>query len=82
MELYKEILVEVLSRERAEVRFPGLEMDAEKMVETVCYRALCRIRDIIRDDSLSDKECFHKIEEIICTLEELGSDGGDRHDFG
>lgn len=82
MELYKEILIEALSKERMEVFFPELEIDGAKIVEMACYRALCRIRDIIRDERLSDGECFQKIEEIICTLEALGSGGGSRHDFG
>ena len=82
MELYKEILVEALSKERMEVFFPELEIDGEKIVEMECYGALCRIRDIIRDERLSDGECFRQIEEIICTLEALGSGGGSRHDLG
>ena len=27
-------------------------------------------------------DVFEKIEEIVCLLEELGSSGGNRHDFG
>ena len=37
---------------------------------------------ILADDALSDAECFRKIEAIVCILEELGGDGGGRHDFG
>ena len=43
---------------------------------------LCRIKEIIEDDTLDDPECFMKIEEIVCVLEEVGSSGGIRHDFG
>jgi len=46
------------------------------------YKALEKIRAILADDALSDAECFRKIEAIVCVLEELGSDGGGRHDFG
>ncbi|MEE1055782.1 MAG: hypothetical protein UH239_00850 [Acutalibacteraceae bacterium] len=46
------------------------------------YKALQKIKTIIEDDSLEDKECFMKIEEIVCLFEALGSDGGNRHDFG
>ncbi len=35
----------------------------------------------MRDDSLSDAECFEQIEMVICVLEEIGSNGGVRHDF-
>ena len=41
-----------------------------------------KIKAIIEDDSLEDKECFRKIEEIVCAFEEIGSNGGSRHDFG
>lgn len=45
-------------------------------------RALLRIRDILADDTLSDENCFHRIEAIVCLLEDLGIDCGGRHDFG
>ena len=81
MELYKEILIEVLSRQEVEVRFPHLAVNPAEIAEGVCYRALERIRDILRDDTRSDEACFLKIEEIVRVLEELGSHGGTRHDF-
>ena len=40
------------------------------------------IRAILRDDTLSDPACFHRIEAIVTTLESIGSHCGDRHDFG
>lgn len=82
MELYAEILKKVLEEEKAEVYFPELKLNAKEIVETECYKALKKIKDIISDTSLSDKECFMQIEYIICTLEDLGSrDCGGRHDF-
>lgn len=45
-------------------------------------RALLRIRDILADDTLSDENCFQRIEAIVCPLEDLGIDCGGRHDFG
>ena len=60
----------------------------EQMVEPAviirdrCYRALCRIKEILEDETPEDPECFQKIEEIVCVLEELGADAGIRHDFG
>lgn len=73
MELYKEII-------RRSIVLPEIHVD--KILESKCYQALCEIQRIIRDDRLSDKECFMKIEQIICVFEDLGSDGGTRHDFG
>lgn len=83
MELLQEILCHVLSSEKVQVSFPQLEnTDVSKIVELECYRALCRIKTILEDDSLHDSECFQQIEEIVCTFEELGSICGGRHDFG
>lgn len=73
MELYEEII-------HGSIVLP--EIHADKILESKCYQALCEIQRIIRDDRLSDKECFMKIEQIICVFEALGSDGGARHDFG
>lgn len=64
------------------VDFPRLPIDPQRMAKLKCYQALEKIKAVIRDDSLSDEECFMKIEEIICVLEDLGSGGSGRHDFG
>lgn len=82
MELCKEILVQILSQQNAEIVFPDLHMDAKQIIETECYKALQKIKVIIEDDSLEDEVCFQKIEDIVCVFEELGSSGGGRHDFG
>lgn len=83
MELFQEILCHVLSSEKVQVSFPQLEhTDVTKIVELECYQALRRIKTILEDDSLDDSECFHRIEEIVCAFEELGSSCGGRHDFG
>lgn len=78
MELYKEILAKVLEQQAIYVVFPGLHISAAEIVELQCYQALEKIKTIIRDDSLSEFMC---IEGIVCVLEEIGSDGGTRHDF-
>lgn len=51
-------------------------------VDGASSRALRRIQLILADDSLSDRECFQKIETIVSLLEDLGLDTGGRHDFG
>ena len=81
MELYKEILAQVLSQQKAEIVFPQLELNAVEIVETECYKALQKIKAVIDDHDLNDSECFSRIEEIVCTLEELGC-SSERHDFG
>ena len=80
MQFNQEILIHLLQKGNFNVTiYPHFDMAA--VFEKECYRSLAKIRDIIRDDTLSDEDCFLKIEEIICILEEMGSDGGIRHDF-
>lgn len=82
MELYKEILARALMSGEIQITFSGQKPDISKMIEGKCYKALQKIKAIIEDDSLEDKECFMKIEEIVCVFEEIGSNCGSRHDFG
>ena len=82
MDLYKEILTHALMHEEIQITLPSQHSDLSKVLECTCYQALQRIKSIIHDDSLNDSECFMKIEAIICVLEEIGSSGGIRHDFG
>lgn len=80
MELYEEILADLLAHKRVAICIT--ELDISKVVEGVCYQALQKIKTIIENDSLEDAACFMRIEEIVNTLEEIGSNGGSRHDFG
>ena len=75
MELYEEILLEKLQ----------LTLDPaliKKIVHDELYQALLKIKKIVENDLLDNRECFMRIEQIVCTLEALGSGGGTRHDFG
>ena len=51
------------------------------MAESASIAALGRIREILKDDTLDDAECFQKIEDIVRVFEDLGLDCGVRHDF-
>jgi len=82
LELYKEILAQILSQQNAQIIFPDLHLDATMIVELECYKALQKIKAIIEDDSLDDESCFKKIEETVCIFEAIGSTGGGRHYFG
>ena len=83
MELYQEILVHLLKTQQIEVNIPAPQPGAlEHIVESICYQTLLRIQEIVQDDCFDDAECFQRIEEIVCTFEAIGSDGGSRHDFG
>ncbi len=81
MELAVSLLSKLLENHSLCVNFPQLDLTAKDMLESASYQALCQIREIIMDDTLSDPECFQKIERIVCLFEELGIDCGNRHDF-
>lgn len=81
MELYKEIMINVLQEHDVNVIFPDLTIDACKIIELKSYQALQQIKEVIADDTLEDRECFEKIEKIVCVLNENGISGGSRHDF-
>ena len=82
MKLYVEILAHFLSHQNAQIIFPELQLNAKEIVELQCYQALARIQEILHDTALEDRECFERIEEIVCEFEAIGSSGGCRHDFG
>lgn len=82
MELFQEMLLYRLLQGDVQITFPGLESSFSEEIEMESYKTLKRIKAVIEDDSLSDADCFMKIEEIILIFEELGSNGGFRHDFG
>ena len=82
MELYEEILADLLEHKGMRIAICITKTDISKVVEGVCYQALQKIKTIIEDDSLEDVACFIRIEEIVSTLEEIGTNGGSRHDFG
>ena len=79
MELFQEILARAFQQGKIRIEFP--EIQYAETVEGECYRALKKIKQIIEDESLDDSECFRKIEAVICVLEDVGSDGGSRHDW-
>ena len=82
MQLYKEILTQILSNQEIHITFPNLNINPTEIIQSESYQALQKIKAVITDDSLTDSECFMKIEEIINIFETLVSGGGTRHDFG
>ncbi len=82
MELYQEILAKLLTQQKVEIVFPDLSENIEELVKAECYKILSEIKTILEDDSLTDQECFMKIEKIVCLFEEAGSGCKTRHDFG
>ena len=84
MDLYNEILTQVLSEKISDIILEhiSINIDANQLVKESCYQTLQHIKTIVEDDTLDDPERFHRIEKIICTLEERNISTGSRHDFG
>ncbi|MBP3494912.1 MAG: hypothetical protein J6K52_01770 [Clostridia bacterium] len=80
MELWQEIICNTSKIENINESIIS-KIDLTKLLNSTCYIALKRIKEVIENNNLSDAECFAKIEEIICIFEGLSSNGGDRHDF-
>ncbi|MBQ8974388.1 MAG: hypothetical protein IJ072_01545 [Oscillospiraceae bacterium] len=74
MELYAEILLKALHYNEVSVDIIN-KKEIDSFVEMKCYQTLKKIKAVIEDNSLEDKECFIRIEKIICELESIGSDG-------
>ena len=67
MALYKEILAHALAYEGVQTNISGLEIDAAKIVELECYKALQRIKAVIEDDSLQTVEkAQRKLGFFLC----------------
>lgn len=81
MDIYKEIIAQILRKGVMEITFPQITGDLAELAESECCKVLREIRDVIADNSLDDKECFLKIEKIVRIFEESGVDCGGRHDF-
>ena len=80
MELWRELLINGLQNENYKFDFIDDKI-LNEIIESESYKVLNRIKATIEDKSLSDKDCFIKIEEVISNLEEEGI-FCDRHDFG
>ena len=80
MELWRELLISGLQNENYEFNCVNDNV-LKEIIENRCYKVLQQIKKAIDDDALSDKDCFIKIEELLCVLEE-NNIFCDRHDFG
>ena len=81
MDLYEEVLSQILAEWLLFYVKDLRLLPLQNMVERRCYGALEKIRDAVKDDNLNDAECFERINDIICALEEIGIKTGTRHDF-
>ena len=80
MELWRELLINGLQNENYKFDFINDNI-LKEIIKSNSYKTLNKIKKLIDDKRLSDKDCFIKIEEVISNLEEEGI-FCDRHDFG
>lgn len=76
-----DIKLELLSNAISELvmqRLDTINIDADKIADTVAITMLSEIQKIIQDDDVSD---FDAIEKIVVLFEKYGVDAGIRHDF-
>ena len=79
MELWRELLISGLQNENH--KFDRIDDKIIKeIVEIRSYQVLLQIKQTIEEERLSARDCFIKIEKIICALEE-NKIFCDRHDF-
>ena len=71
----RELLLDTVYDER---RLPEAEIKSLLLSRSV--RALGEISRVLDEDT-PDETCFLKIEKIVKIYEEIGADGGARHDF-
>ncbi len=80
MELWRELLISGLQDESYKFDYIN-DTTLKEIVENRCYKVLLQIKQTIENENLLDQDCFIKIEEIICKLEE-NNIFCNRHDFG
>ena len=79
MELWQALLLSGLQNEN--YTFKDLkDTTLKEIIENNCYKVLTEIKKIIDDERFSDLDCFYKIDNILCKLEEYNIIC-DRHDF-
>ena len=71
MELFKEILINILAREGIQSSLQDLDMIVVEAIESECCRSLEKIRAILDDQNLSDFQCIKKIRHVC---EKTGAD--------
>lgn len=78
MYLYQEVLIKALEKGKITVEF-GKDINVREIINIQCYKILDQIREVIKDEKISDKDCFEKIEEIIRIFEKEELDCGLKH---
>ena len=71
MDLYKEILINLIKDNDIEITFKGIEFDYNKLLEDRCYVALNEIKKVLANDTINNEDCLTKIQHIVDTYKTL-----------
>ena len=81
MNIDKDIKLELLKSEIADIvisKIGKLDIDADKIADTVAISMLQEILSVIKDDTLSD---FDMVDRIVTVFENKNISTGNCHDF-
>ena len=79
MELWRELLISGLQNETCKIDCLNDNV-VKDIIKNKSYEVLLKIKKILDDEKLTDRDCFIIIEKIICELAE-NNIFCDRHDF-
>ena len=65
MDLYKEILINILKDNDIEITFKGIEFDYNKLLENKSYVALNEIKKILANDTIDNANCLKKHKKLL-----------------
>ncbi len=60
-------------------RLEDMDINADKIADTIAINELSEIQNVIQNDAMSD---FEVVEQIVCIFEKYKISAGARHDFG
>ena len=63
-ELYFEMLIAALVKENMHLTFPDFKLGPDKVIRLSCHQTVEKIKAILNDDSLTDAECFARIDGL------------------
>lgn len=78
MELFKELLINILKEDEIEINFKQFKFNAEKLTQNETYKMLKKIKLVLENHEFDDFEC---IERIILIFENAGCKIANRHDL-
>ncbi|MBS6367633.1 MAG: hypothetical protein KH420_09835 [Clostridiales bacterium] len=84
-QFYEELLANALAQELLhyiQYLLPIFDRNATAITELKCYHILAQIRQVLNNETLTDTDCFERIEEIIKIFDAHSITGLNRHDFG